>query len=131
MGIDRSEKMIEAARRRNESVNGAGKVDLIRASFPQLDLGERHFTNIFAIHVPLFRNDRATALTALERLLAPEGTVYLIGQPLREDNVEPWVDATVSHFLAGGFSVLEPRFSGHQPVRTACVSVMLRGPYPS
>lgn len=123
--IDRSAKMVAAARARNARWIAAGKADVVRAAFPDVELGDQRFSTVFAIHVPLFRGDRDAALAALRRLLAPGGTVYLIGQPLRDEDVEPWARTTAEHLSAGDFDVTEPRFSDHRPVRTSCVSAAI------
>lgn len=123
--IDRSAKMIAAARTRNARCIDAGKADLVRVAFPDDDLGGRRFSKVFAIHVPLFRGDRDAALARLRRLVAPGGTVHLIGQPLRDEDVAPWVRSTTGHLAAAGLDVLAPRFSDHRPVRTACVSATM------
>lgn len=128
VAIDRSETMVRAARSRNATFIAAGKADVMRASFPESDLGGGRFATIFAIHVPLFRADRDAALSRLRRLLLPGGTVLVIGQPPRDADVEPWAHATAADLHAGGFHVAAPRFSDHRPVRTACVSARLREP---
>lgn len=124
--IDRSEKMIAAARTRNARWIAAGKAEVLRADFPDLNLSDRHFSKIFAIHVPLFREDRDAALATHRRLLLPGGSVHLIGQPLRDEDVEPWTRATADHLRGGSFTVRPPRFADHRPVRTACVSATRR-----
>lgn len=124
--IDRSQKMIAAARVRNTRWIDAGKAELLLAEFPDVDLGDRRFSKIYAIHVPLFRGDHHAALATLRRLLLPGGAVSLIAQPLHDEDVDPWTHATVDHLRAGGFAVHPPRFSDHRPVRAACVSATTR-----
>lgn len=129
-GIDRSDKMVVAARARNARWIEEGTAEIVRAAFPNLDLvdlGNRRFAKVFAIHVPLFRGDRDAALAALRRLLAPGGAVYLIGQPMRDEDAAPWARSTAEHLAAGGFEVREPRFADHRRARTACVSATVRG----
>jgi len=126
IALDRSAKMIAAAQTRNARWVATGKAAFFQAAFPDLDLGDRRFSKIVAIHVPLFRGDRAAAIATLRRLLEPGGTVSLIGQPLRDDDVEPWVRSVTEHLGAGGFDVREPLFSDHRPVRAACVSATMR-----
>lgn len=83
--VDRSEKVIVAARTNSALPASMHRSLRVRAEFPDVDLDDRRFSTIFAIHVPLFRRDRNAALARLWRLLAPGGTIHLIGQPPRDD----------------------------------------------
>jgi protein-L-isoaspartate O-methyltransferase len=47
--IDRSAKMIDAARRRNAAYVEAGKAEFLVATLEDLDLGDRRFDKIFAV----------------------------------------------------------------------------------
>jgi ubiquinone/menaquinone biosynthesis C-methylase UbiE len=73
--IDRSEKMIEAAKRRNAEQVEAGKAEFIVATLEDLDLGDRRFDKIFAIRVGLFHRDPDRARGLAERWLSPGGEV--------------------------------------------------------
>jgi ubiquinone/menaquinone biosynthesis C-methylase UbiE len=73
--IDGSEKMIEAAKRRNAEQVEAGKAEFIVATLEELDLGDRRFDKIFAIRVGLFHRDPDRARGLAERWLAPGGEV--------------------------------------------------------
>ncbi len=63
LGVDRSPKMVEAARRRNPGA------DFLVAELETLDLGERRFDLIFAVRVRAFHRDPRQ----LDLLLAPGG----------------------------------------------------------
>ncbi len=123
-GVDRSSKMLAAAAKRNANAIDRGHLRLVKAEWPDLDAylpGEGIFTRIFAMHVPVFRDQPTVAAGTLRRLLAPGGTLSLIAQPLSDDAVEPWVEATTMAMNAAGLHTLPPLISAHQPVRTACV----------
>jgi cyclopropane fatty-acyl-phospholipid synthase-like methyltransferase len=70
--IDRSPKMIEAARRRNAAFPDA---EFIVASLEDADLGARRFDKILAVRVGLFHREPERARALAERWLAPSGTV--------------------------------------------------------
>jgi SAM-dependent methyltransferase len=74
-GIDRSAKMIEAAKRRNSAHVAAGKAEFLVASLENLDLGTRTFDVIFAVRVGLFHREPARARALVEPWLAPGGRV--------------------------------------------------------
>jgi ubiquinone/menaquinone biosynthesis C-methylase UbiE len=74
--VDRSPKMIEAAKRRNAKYVAGGTAEFIVASLEDLDLGERRFDKIFAVRVGLFHRDPERARGIVERWLAPGGAVH-------------------------------------------------------
>lgn len=69
--IDRSAKMVEAARRRNP----AG--EFIQATLEAADLGDRRFDTVFAVRVGLFHREPERARALAERWLAPGGTLHV------------------------------------------------------
>jgi ubiquinone/menaquinone biosynthesis C-methylase UbiE len=74
--IDRSPKMIEAARRRNAAYVDAGKAEFLVARLEELDLGDRRFDVVFAVRVGLFHREPERARGIAERWLAPGGKVF-------------------------------------------------------
>lgn len=73
--IDRSAKMIEAAKRRNTAYVEAGKAEFIVANLEDVDLGDRRFDVVFAVRVGLFHREPERAHALLEPWLAPGGRV--------------------------------------------------------
>lgn len=69
--IDRSAKMIEAARRRNPGG------EFIQAALEDADLGDRRFDTIFACRVGLFHREPDRARELAERWLAPGGSLHV------------------------------------------------------
>jgi SAM-dependent methyltransferase len=69
--IDRSPKMLEAARRRNPGG------EFIHAGLEDADLGDRRFDTIFAVRVGLFHREPERAKQLAERWLAPGGTLHV------------------------------------------------------
>jgi ubiquinone/menaquinone biosynthesis C-methylase UbiE len=81
--VDRSPKMIEAARRRNAEHVEAGRAEFLVAALEDLDLGERRFDKIFAVRVGLFHREPERARALAERWLAPGGTLAAHFDPPR------------------------------------------------
>jgi ubiquinone/menaquinone biosynthesis C-methylase UbiE len=79
--VDRSAKMIEAARRRNAAHVEAGRAEFIVARLEDLDLGERRFDKVFAVRVGLFHREPDRARRLAERWLAPGGTLTAVFDP--------------------------------------------------
>ncbi len=75
--IDRSPKMIEAARSRNAAYVEAGKAEFLLARLEDVDLGDRRFDKIFAVRVGIFTRQPERAHGIVERWLAPRGTVLV------------------------------------------------------
>ncbi|MGH3085804.1 MAG: class I SAM-dependent methyltransferase [Rubrobacteraceae bacterium] len=79
--IDRSEKMIEAAAKRNAEYVEAGKAEFFVANLEDLDLGDRLFDKVFAVRVGLFRREPERARGFFEEWLAPDGELFAFFDP--------------------------------------------------
>ena len=79
--VDRSPKMIEAARRRNAEHMEAGRAEFLVATLEDLDLGDRRFDKVFAVRVGLFHREPERARELAERWLAPGGSVSAFFDP--------------------------------------------------
>lgn len=75
--VDRSEKMIQAAERRNAAYIEAGRAEFLVADLEDMDLGERRFDKIFAVRVGLFYRKPERARGLAERWLAPGGELFV------------------------------------------------------
>ena len=87
--VDRSEKMIEAAKRRNAAYVEAGRAEFLVADLEDLDLGGRRFDKIFAVRVGLFHREPDRAHSLVERWLAPGGAVLASFDPPSDRRVGP------------------------------------------
>jgi ubiquinone/menaquinone biosynthesis C-methylase UbiE len=76
--IDRSQKMIDVALKRNAPHVAAGKAVLICTTLEDADFGEQRFDKVFGVHFPPFRRDPAATGALVERLLAPGGTIHFL-----------------------------------------------------
>jgi SAM-dependent methyltransferase len=81
LAIDRSEKMVAAARKRNRAAIGAGTARIERAELERAELAPDSFDKLFAIHVALFWRRPDPALAIARRALKPDGGIYLFSQP--------------------------------------------------
>jgi ubiquinone/menaquinone biosynthesis C-methylase UbiE len=79
--VDRSPKMIEAARRRNAAYVEAGTAEFLVANLEDMDLGDRRFDTIYAVRVALFHREPERARALAERWLAPGGTLSAYFDP--------------------------------------------------
>lgn len=76
--VDRSEKMIEAAKRRNAAYVESGIAEFLVAELEDLHLGDRRFDKIFAVRVGLFHREPELARAFAERWLAPGGEIFAV-----------------------------------------------------
>jgi len=79
--IDRSPKMIEAAKRRNAAHIQAGKAEFLVMRLEEMDLGEQRFDKVFAARVGLFHREPKRARSLAEKWLAPGGEVFSFYDP--------------------------------------------------
>lgn len=79
--IDRSGKMIEAARRRNAFHIASGRADFLSVSLEDADLGSWRFDKIFAVRVGLFYKEPERARILAERWLAAGGKLFTCFDP--------------------------------------------------
>jgi ubiquinone/menaquinone biosynthesis C-methylase UbiE len=75
--VDRSRKMIEMARRRNQA--HAGKVRFIASRLEEADLRDEVYDKVFAVHVAALHGP-GEALAVVRRRLARHGRLYLFSQ---------------------------------------------------
>jgi ubiquinone/menaquinone biosynthesis C-methylase UbiE len=75
--IDRSEKMIELAARRNREHLAGGRAVLTTAALETADFGDERFDKVFAFNVAPFWLQPKEALGIVRRYLSPDGAVYL------------------------------------------------------
>ena len=75
--IDRSEKMIEAARRRNASHIEAGKAEFIACDLEGFNPEDRRFDKVFAVRVGLFHREPERVRSIAEGWLAPGGELFV------------------------------------------------------
>jgi SAM-dependent methyltransferase len=75
--IDRSERMIEMAARRNREHIAAGRAVLKTAALETADFGNERFDKVFAFNVAPFWLQPKEALGIVRQCLAPDGAVYV------------------------------------------------------
>lgn len=75
--IDRSPKMVEAAKKRNTRFVTDGRADFVVAEFEHFDPGPIRYDKILAVRVALFHWERDRAMTLARRWLKPGGTIVV------------------------------------------------------
>lgn len=79
LAIDRSQKMIDMATRRNREHVEARRAEFQTSALERADLGGRRFDRVFGVHVAALWKS-AGAVAAVREHLAPHGALYVISQ---------------------------------------------------
>lgn len=77
LALDRSQKMIDMAAKRNEGFVQAGLARFMWAEFESVDLGNEKFDKIFAMRVRLFHAEPERSQALAQRWLAPQGKIFV------------------------------------------------------
>ena len=120
--IDRSAKMIEAARKRNAEHVASGVAFFQTVSLEEADLGDVRFDKVFAINVGVFvRGQPTRELTILRDHLAPKGRLYLFHEPPPGSTVPPIAASVPAVLESGGFAVTKILTQELGRTRVGCV----------
>jgi SAM-dependent methyltransferase len=122
--IDRSQKMIEMAARRNREHIAAGRARLKTVALGHADLGNERFDKVFAFNVAPFWLQPTRALGIVRQHLAPGGAVYLFwdARHTRPENARGLADQLGEKFRSAGFSVVRTLVEDLRPVPAVCVT---------
>jgi cyclopropane fatty-acyl-phospholipid synthase-like methyltransferase len=108
LAIDRSEKMIEQARRRNAAYVTSGRASFQVTSLDQADFGAARFDKVLGVHVPVFvRGEPDRELAIIRDHLAPGGRLHLSYQPLDAAETEPTITRLEAVLTRNGFAVAD------------------------
>lgn len=121
--IDRSQKMIEMATRRNREHIEGGRAVLKTVALEMADFGNERFDKVFAFNVAPFWLQPEDALGIVRRHLAPGGAFYLFwdarhAQPGRPRDL---ADRLSEKIRLARFSVNEVLVKDLRPVPAVCV----------
>jgi trans-aconitate methyltransferase len=122
--IDRSQTMVDMARRRNRAHVSSGKAVFQVVALEQADFGGERFNKIFAFHVNLFWKQPARALGIVRGLLTPGGAVYLFHQlPAWKETGETraFSERAADTLRSNGFSVREILAKDLKPTPAVCL----------
>jgi ubiquinone/menaquinone biosynthesis C-methylase UbiE len=121
--IDRSQKMIEMATRRNREHIAGGRAALKTATLEKADLGNERFDKVFAFNVAPFWLEPKDALGIVRRHLAPDGAVYLFwdARHTQPDRARDLADRLSEKLRLAAFSVSQVLVKDLRPVPAVCV----------
>lgn len=119
--IDRSEKMIHAALRRNSGHVASGKAHFLADDLAAAHFGFHSFTKIVAFNVGLFWRSHSEELARVRQWLAPGGNLFLFYQPPTDEVFQGAVERLVRWLKSEGYSVRDTAYLETEPARAVCV----------
>lgn len=105
--IDRSEKMVAAAKRSHRDAIAKGKAGVLHQNVLEGVLPDSHFNKIFLFNINAFWMDPAAELSAIRRLLKPIGRFFLFHQPPPGHDLAEFEAAFRNNLEKQGFTVVE------------------------
>jgi ubiquinone/menaquinone biosynthesis C-methylase UbiE len=123
--IDRSESMIDTARRRNQAHVASGRAVFLATGLAEMDVGHKRFNKALAVNVNVFWQQPDDELVILKKVLHPGGEVFLVFQPPVASRAEHSAEACSQFLLRHGFSDITVDFKVLQPVTAVCIRAKL------
>ena len=106
VGVDRSQKMIDAASKRNAADIAAGRARFVTAEIQEADLGDEPFDKVLAVRFPpLLRGPAGPTLAAIRDHVSEDGALYVVEHPLAGDGIHGVADAIALRLRQHGFTV--------------------------
>jgi trans-aconitate methyltransferase len=124
--IDHSQKMIDAATKRNAAWVAAGRATFHCTTLEAVDTesggwAATPFEKIFAIRVNFFIQQPARQLPKIKQLLAPGGTLYLFYDSPVAAQVEPFLTTATQTLHVHGFTVAQVIGQGAGSEKSVCM----------
>lgn len=119
--IDRSEKMVAAATKRNHQHIASGKAVIAQTDLASAGFKDRLFDKIVAVNVNVFWMTPAQELAAVRRLLEAAGMFYLFFDPPSAEQAEPIADKLARNLEGNGFRVVRRAFTVIGAGKGVCV----------
>lgn len=122
IGMDRSETMVSAARKRNQDCIGSGRAAIQCASLDTSDFGRDRFNKIVAVNVSLFYSkDAAGALERVRQILSSGGMLTLVHQPPTASQTPDIADKLSDSLRRSGFTIASVVFKDMPPAPAVCI----------
>jgi SAM-dependent methyltransferase len=124
LGLDRSAKMIETAKRRNQENVAAGIAEFRTTTLAKADLEPESFDVVFSFNVSLFWTPPARELALLAEALAPGGRLFVFHQPPFPEKNQQVVAAATKLLTEAGWTVQDTVFADTPPVESVCLTAV-------
>jgi len=121
VAIDRSQAMIDRAKRRNREYVDDGTARFQTVALKDADFGDARFDKVFAVNVRLFAADAEDVASALRRALEPSGALYLVQQHPSAGRTSAATEELKVGLRRNGFSIREERSKGADASSLTCI----------
>jgi SAM-dependent methyltransferase len=119
--IDRSEKMVEAALRRNHRHVASGRARFLAEDLSDAQFGFESFTKIVAFNVGVFWRSQAPELSEVKNWLAPGGGLFLFYQPPTDGFLTQSVERLKARLEEERMRVVDTLTKDVKPARVVCI----------
>ena len=126
VAIDRSEKAIAAAVKRNQKHIDAGKADFHVMALEDSTLDGQRFDKIFAVNVNVFWTHPGQGLEVIRGLMEEEGIFYLIYHPPTGTDTAALAKKVSKALEANGFTISDTIRAPLETAEALCVKMRLR-----
>lgn len=121
VAIDRSAAMLATARRTNVEAIDAGRVELMKGEWPDVDLGAARFAKIYAFNVAALWEKAEANLPAVRKRLARDGALYLFHQAPTPAKTAMILAGMLAAVRAQDFAVIASHRWTAKPADVVCV----------
>lgn len=127
-GIDYSDVMLQAAKKRNKQAIQEQRVKLQLADVNQFPTFHQKFDKVFSVNSIIFWKEPIESLKKIRQVMKPNGLIALTVLPYTKGATEETskeIGIEISHFLtAAGFSQIQIEFKDIKHVPSVCVTGM-------
>ena len=120
--IDRSEKAIAAAEKRNRACIDAGKAEFRVMALEDAALAGQRFDKIFAVNVNVFWTHPGQGLDVIRRLMEEEGIFYVFYHPPAGTDTAALTEKVVEALVANGFVIADTIRAELETTAAVCVT---------
>lgn len=120
--IDRSEKAIAAAEKRNQAHIDAGKAEFRVMALEDAALNGNRFDKVFAVNVNVFWTHPGQGLDVVRELMEEDGILYLVYHPPAGTDTAALAGKVTKALATNGFSVVDTIRADLETAAALCIT---------